>query len=139
MPFFNVACEKRGFRCAPEIRHLALCMISLGHPWPTSRLLKEFFNSLPGKLWCPYEAFELAGKRTSKFVPPDSVEVTEMDQYRVPKGAALEKISTAKWLSRYPMWSGLHWLSINTANRDSADEGQRRAARAGSPSLAFRA
>jgi hypothetical protein len=34
MPFFNVACEKRGFRGAPEIKHMRMCMISPDHPWP---------------------------------------------------------------------------------------------------------
>ena len=40
--------QKHGFRCAPEIKHIRLCMISPGHPWPgISRGLKESFNALP--------------------------------------------------------------------------------------------
>src|SRR5688572_28547528 len=42
--FFNVACEKRGFRCASEIKHIRMCMISPGHPWPGHRLLKRDFQ-----------------------------------------------------------------------------------------------
>jgi putative addiction module killer protein len=38
--FPNVACERRDFRCAPEITHLKTCMISPGHPWPGTGLLK---------------------------------------------------------------------------------------------------
>src|SRR5262245_38807769 len=47
MDFSNVACEKRGFRCAPEIKRIRMRMISPDRPWSgTSRGLKEFFNAL---------------------------------------------------------------------------------------------
>ena len=44
MRFFNVACERRDFRCAPEIRHIDMCTISPGRPWPGNRLLKRVFR-----------------------------------------------------------------------------------------------
>ena len=42
--FRNVACERRDFRCAPKIKHIGMCMISPGRPWPGTRLLKAAFQ-----------------------------------------------------------------------------------------------
>jgi len=36
----NVACERLRSSCAPEIKHIGTCLISLGHPWLDRRLLK---------------------------------------------------------------------------------------------------
>jgi hypothetical protein len=53
LDFFNVACERRDFRGAPEInrpRHSHGRSILPGHPWPDiNRIVeKAFFNILSG-------------------------------------------------------------------------------------------
>ena len=51
VPFFNVACEKRGFRGAPEIKHIRNVHDFAGPSVArASRRSKEFFNSLLRKL-----------------------------------------------------------------------------------------
>jgi hypothetical protein len=47
VPVFNVACEKRGFRCAPDIKHMRNVHDVAGPSVArASRRLKEFFNNL---------------------------------------------------------------------------------------------